>query len=255
MTNLIKLTGVTLPGTGYPSLLNFAYPTFPAGSANLVGLYTLGGLESIALRNAVTGVTDLSKIGSPTLAAAGATVNYLNDYASLTLSGTTEVTVIAIAKPFAANPANAAASWFLASQYHSTPTPAGGDGLSFYVGGISMWASTSTGSVQSPSLSMAGSVPANWNSFAGRVKSTGANQVWWGHEGVTAAGTEGSTNTRSVQTSRKWLLGGQYAANFLASGNLLMVAIFNSALTDQNILDNLAYLRASYGPQIGITTL
>lgn len=252
MSTLTKLSGITLPGAGYPTLPNFAAPTFPAGMANLTGLYFLGGKESMSLRNLVTGADELTKTGTPTVNAYGATCSITNCY-NTNEGSANDVTIIAIAKPFAGNPANAAASWFLASQYGANP---GGDGLSFYSTGLTMWGSTAGGAANSPSLSLAGANAANWNSFAGRVKADGSSQVWWGKDGATVAGAAGGAVARTVQAGRKFALGGHYGANFGATGNLLMAAIFTgAALSDANITDNLAYLRSTVGPQLGITTL
>ena len=65
MSNVLRLTGVTLPGTGYPTLKSFldVTPRLPV-TAGLLGLYYLRDSGGREIQNYVFGGAPLIKVGS-----------------------------------------------------------------------------------------------------------------------------------------------------------------------------------------------
>lgn len=252
MATLTKLTGITLPGT-YPKLFNFFRPTFPNGNANLAGLWGMGGAIDFAQKNLLTRATDLSITGTPVMQKIGADLSYQNYLTSGAVFGTADYSIIVIARPVVAT--NAATSFNLASQLaFAGPT---GDGLSINSSGLTLYSSHASGSSASTSLSLAGANPANWNIFAGRVKSTGERKVWWGRDGATVSGAESAADgSRAINTTRGWRIGADYVNTYLATNRIAMVALFNNAPTDAEMAANIAYLRSTLAnPVFGITTV
>lgn len=255
MTNALKLAGVTLPGVGYPKKKNFIVPSFPV-KTGLVGLYAIGGVESLSLINHANTALPLLKVGVPTLNDLGATLNAANCY-DTQIPSSADLTIISVAKMM--QPSSIAAGFLILGNYLGGFP---GDSLaldySTSIPGpiVAAYGANGTGYITS-SQSDATGTPGDWNSFAARFTATATSKNWWSKSGAVASVGSAVAGVRAVQ-ARTLRIGGHYngmAGNYGGTGDVQMVAIFNAALADADVAANLAYLTSTYGPAIGVTTL
>lgn len=254
MTNALRLSGVTLPGTGYPKKKNFVVPDFPVGTG-LIGLYVIGGTESFSLINHANASLPMLKVGAPTVGDLGAATSQANCF-DTQIAGSESLTVIVVAKPVLA--ATSATGYLPISNYMLVGGVSTGDSLAFsnvsgtnkalaYIG--------KSGGVNGVDVSIAAADPAEWNGFAARFRSNGAAKLWWSSDGIISASSESATAVRSVQ-SRTLRVGGHYEDTlFQGTGEVQMAAVFAAELSDSDVAANLEYLSTVYGPSIGVSTL
>lgn len=258
MTNALKLSGITLPGGGYPRLINFVPPVMAAGGEALVGLYTFGADADASLRNWADQTKPLTKVGAPAIQNLGVTVGPAGYY-DTGFGSTIGLTFLAIAKPNVAA-SNAVGQMIVSNFLAGTPLQSG-DSLGFGAppgigSAVSVYGGKTTeNGIATHPLPLTGADTADWNSFVGRIKPTGEEHVWWSRDGAVAQTAESPAATRAVVTSRTLRIGREYQSLFNGTAEIMMVAIFNRALTDAEVTANLTYLRAEYGPAHGVTTL
>lgn len=256
MTNALRLSGVTLPGTAYPKKKNFIIPNLPV-KTGLVGLYVLGGSSALSLVNHANPALPLAAVGLPTINALGAVCNYQNCF-DTGIPGTSlnDLTVISVAKPVVTS--SAASQAMIASNYNGAGEA---DSSCFlYASSVPRFSSLA-GQVGGTTLSSAIVISTydntKWNSFASRMTSAGKAKSWTQVSGAQTVGAESAAGSRST-VARNIRVGGHHSANassFVGSVELQMVAIFAASLADAEIAQNLAYLNATYGPALGLSTL
>lgn len=252
MTTALRLSGVTLPGSGYPKLVNFLTPQFPVDT-DLVGLYVLGGNESQSLVNRADAELPLIKVGSPVINSLGAETNWNNCF-DTQLMGGTAVTMIAIARLI--KPASNDGRYLMISNYNSSPSD--GDSLAFDYNSapvLTAYAERPDGDIDSVSIGTSSGTAGNWNIFAMRIKSTGEVKPWWSRNGTLSSATELAAETRGTGALPFRIGGHHNIGSFQATGEIQLAAIFDGALSDAEIESNIAYLRTIYGPAVGMTTL
>lgn len=248
----LRLSGVTLPARAYPKKKNFVVPAFPV-TRGLVGLYVFGANEAFSLMNHANSNLPLLKVGSPVINDLGATLSQGSCFdTQIAGSALGSQTILTVAKPVLATSSPTGA--LMVSNYMAG-SPSIGDTLGFIAtNSATALTGIATGTTTS-AQTIAAFNPANWNSFAARMKSTGAGKVFAQAGGVLSAGAEGATGARSTQ-ARTMRIGGHYTAgSFSANVNMQVVAIFADEHTDAEIAQNLAYLYSTYGPAIGVSTL
>lgn len=257
MTAVLKLSGVTLPGTGYPNIVSFlsAAPSIDLPvKTGLVGLYILAGNEADSIYNHANSEIPLIKVGLPTINLFGASVSRDNCFNSQ-LVPTANMTFMAIAKPLKVA-ANADAALLISNFTTAGPS---GDSLGFrgatpsqsgVYGGL-----TPSGVSQSfNDISTANT--ANWNFFAGTIDANGAAKPFWGRDGSLVVGSPVDSGDRGVVTSRTLRIGGHYEPTlFGGTASLAMAAIFQAKLSDADIQANYAYLRDVWAPSFSVMTL
>lgn len=253
MTNALRLAGVNLPGVGYPQKKNFVVPDFPV-KTGLVGLYVLGGTESLSKINHANTALPLTRIGAPVINAAGATLSYANCFDTGIQSSAT-MTFIAVAQ--LVKPAVAGERVLLISNYQNVAAVTTGDSI-----GYAQFPNPSVaayggkdGGVASSHVDSTTGVAGQWNASAGRVAADGASKSWWSKAGVLSTNT--AVGGVRALAARNLRLGGHYQNNdFQGVVTMQMGAIFTAALTDAEVAQNLAYLTNTYGPAaLGVATL
>ncbi|MCC2673283.1 MAG: hypothetical protein K0R58_230 [Ramlibacter sp.] len=255
MTNALRLDGVTLPGTGYPKKKNFVVPNFPVTSG-LLGLFVIGGNQSLSLINHADSDAPALVVGSPTFNELGATLSQVNCL-DTQLPSTSAMTIISVAKvilPAGASPF--ADSAMICSNFLGGGSNTG-DSLSLRnATGAKVSALVQTsGGINASNQDISTGTAGQWNAFVGRYKSTGEAKAWWSHSGTVVSAAESAAATR-VAISSALRIGGHYQpAQYTGPIEVQMVAIFNQALADADVASNLAYLTATYGPAIGVSTL
>lgn len=255
MSNLLKLSGVTLPGDGYPKLFDFVPLDLPVKDG-LVGLFRFGYSIEKSRRNLVNDAQSLSVVGAPTINPVGAALNNANCFDS-PLKSSANMTIISVARMIHVTSALAGA--VLVSSQAQEGAIGRGDDL--YIGGtatperrVTLSAGHDTG-VTGVSTDIPGSVVGEWNLFAGRVNSDGVVQTGFARANLPMVwGAETDVGTRSVSTTRGLRIGGAYYAHNGETEHAL-VAIFNQTLAREQIEEIRAYLRDVWGPAFGIDTL
>lgn len=268
MSNVLRLTGVTLPGTGYPTLKSFldVTPRLPV-TAGLLGLYYLRDAGGREIQNYVSGGAPLIKVGSPTLLENGAVCDP-NNYYSMNMQARPQGTILAIARPKSA-PASLVTSIPVVSGYNA---PANGSG-----NGDVLWCGTNYSGVgqvigaaascpgdgvtpqSSPAAYLAVSLPptspmAIFGTFTGvpdrhtvgLLPSPGAALL----KGAYASGAP--TFSRPATAFGPPLRIGASPYGFTGQSTVMLVAYFNRVLSEAEIQLNLQYLRGEWGVQQGL---
>ena len=268
MSNVLRLTGVTLPGTGYPTLKSFldVTPRLPV-TAGLLGLYYLRDAGGREIQNYVSGGAPLIKVGSPTLLENGAVCDP-NNYYSMNMQARPQGTFLAIARPKSA-PASLVTSIPVVSGYNA---PANGSG-----NGDVLWCGTNYSGVgqvigaaascpgdgvtpqSSPAAYLAVSLPptspmAIFGTFTGvpdrhtvgLLPSPGAALL----KGAYASGAP--TFSRPATAFGPPLRIGASPYGFTGQSTVMLVAYFNRVLSEAEIQLNLEYLRGEWGVQQGL---
>lgn len=268
MSNVLRLTGVVLPGAGYPSLESFldVTPYLPV-TAGLVGLYYLRESGGREVNNFVSGGSPLVKVGSPAMQANGAVCDGSN-YFSTGLQAQPKGTFIAIAKPAIA-PNNLATSIPVVSGYNAQANGSGnGDilwcgtnysGAGQVVGAAASCPGDGVTPQSSPAAYLAVSLPptspmAIFGTFTGApdrhmvglLPSPGAALI----KGAYASGAP--VFNRPAAAFGPSLRIGASPYGFAGQSNVTLVAIFNRVLTEAELLQNLEYLRGVWGIERGI---
>jgi len=243
MTNVIKLRDITLPGSGYPKLINFLDVNLPV-TAGLSGLYVFGGDEAKSLRNHANPALPLVKVGSPVINTVGATTSRFNCFGT-GISGTAGVTFFAIAKlKLFATPS---AGHLMISNFGN---PVDGDTLGLQSNSLTVYGEGPDGTVNGVSVSLTSGVVDSWAIFAGRVKATGEEQSWWVNQaGAIVAATESGPSPRGSSTST-FRIGGHYGTGFSGVNDMALASIFSAALSDEDVAANLQYLRDEILPML-----
>lgn len=77
MSGALKLSGVTLPGTGYENIVNMLQLALPV-TTGLLGLYQIGGSAASSLGNLANPALPLTMVGAPTINTVGAVCSQAN---------------------------------------------------------------------------------------------------------------------------------------------------------------------------------
>lgn len=268
MSNVLRLTGVTLPGTGYPSLKSFldVTPRLPV-TAGLLGLFYLRDAGGREIQNYVSGGAPLIKVGSPELLENGAICD-TNNYYSMNFNARSQGTILAIAKPQSA-PSNFSTSIPIISGYNA---PASGSG-----NGDVLWTGTNfSGSGQvigaaascpgdgvtpqsSPAAYLNVSLPpaaplAVFGTFTGApdrhmvgmLPTPGAALL------KQAYASAAPTFSRPAAPFGPPLRIGSSPYGFTGKSTVMLVAYFSRVLSEGEIQQNLEYLRSVWGVQQGV---
>lgn len=267
MSNVIRLTGVTLPGTGYPSLKSFldVTPLLPV-TAGLIGLYYLRDSGGREVQN-YAGGAPLIKVGNPTLLAHGALCDVSNYY-DMGIKAQPKATMLAIAMPQSA-PASLVGSIPVISGYNA-PASGSGNGDMLWCGTnysgagqlVGAGASTQGDGVtpqSSPAAYLNTPLPvaapiAIFGTFTGApdrhavgmLPSPGAALLKQGY----AAGAP--TFPRPAAPFGPTLRIGASPYGFTGPSKVILAAYFNRVLTDAEIQQNLNYLRSEWGVAQGV---
>lgn len=132
MTAVIKLNGITLPGTGYPKLSSFENISLSI-TAGLLGLYSFENTLTDSLRNYANADLPMTLVGTPTFNAGGVVCSIDNCF-DTHIAQQTAFTFVAVAKPI--KPSTNDVGAFLVSDFYSPTTGYGGDGIGFRAGSI-----------------------------------------------------------------------------------------------------------------------
>ena len=268
MSNVLRLNGVTLPGTGYPTLKSFldVTPYLPV-TAGLLGLYYLRDAGGREVHNYVAGGVPLTKIGNPTLLENSAQCDGSNYY-DTGIQAQPKGTMLAIARPHSA-PDSLATSIPVLSGYNA---PASGSG-----NGDILWLGTNysgIGQLVGAAASTPGdgvtpqSAPASYQAvvlppaaplaifgtftgapdrhMAGLLPGPGAALL----KSSYAAGAP--TFPRPAAPFGPPLRIGASPYSFTGPSEVVLVAYFNRVLTEAEIQQNLNYLRSVWGVEQGI---
>lgn len=267
MSNVLRLNGVILPGTGYPTLKSFldVTPRLPV-TTGLLGLYYLRDAGGRELNN-FAGGSPLIKVGSPALSENGALCD-TNNYFDMGIQAQPKGTILAIAMPPSA-PTSLATSIPVVSGYNA---PASGSG-----NGDVLWLGTNysgIGQMVGAAASTPGdgvtpqSAPAAYHTVA--LPPTEPLAIFG-----TFTGAPDRHMTGLLPSSGAGLLKASYAAaaptfprpaapfgpplrigaspySFTGPSKVILVAYFNRVLTEAEIHQNLNYLRSEWGIAQGI---
>lgn len=249
MSTVIKLSDITLPGSGYPKLSLFkGVPELPEATG-LIGLYLLKGTALNSLINEANDAAPLTVIGAPTVNSFGALLSKSHCF-DTGLMSTTNMTFMAVAKPMLVSDSDNGN--LIVSNYGATPA---GDSMGFAaVNSLAAYAGL-TSSVSASTIGVGAADVADWNFVAGVIDANGGSKCHWGRDGVLSASTLADSGTRQVNTTRTLRLGSNYSSGFNGTANVALVAIFSAALNDAQIAANYNYLKATWAPIFGITTL
>lgn len=265
MSNVLRLTGVTLPGTGYPTLKSFLDPKpYLPVTTGLLGLYYLRESPGGEMTN-FAGGPKLTKVGAPQLLQNGAVCSPFNYY-DTGIQAQPLGTILAIAVP-TTEPTSLISSAPVMTNY--TPGDYGtGDilyfGTTYQETGknlVAAFSNTDGGNSPSPGspattpvyLPMVdpGSEPwAIFGTFVGNGHAAGRLKA-----GVLEKAVRNSAAyTRPSAPFGPTLRIGASPSNraFQGSSTIILTAYFNRILTDAEILKNLNYLRNEWGVMQGV---
>ena len=250
MSAVLKLNGITLPGSGYPKLQRFTGPQMPI-TAGLVGLYVLENNAEDSLYNYADVDEPLTVVGSPVVSSLGAVVSITNCFDTGILSAS-DMTVLSVARTKKA--ASSATGAMMVSNYGSS-NPIG-DSLCFAGGSTMAVYGGLTSATSQSSLSLSAETENDWGFFAGAYKANGEVIAYRGANGTFTAGSPVDSGTRSI-TTRTLRIGGHYntGGSFASTATVGLVAIYHSLLTQSQIEDAYEYLRDVWGVKYGIDTL
>lgn len=268
MSNVLRLTGVTLPGTGYPTLKSFldVTPRLPV-TAGLLGLYYLRDSGGREIQNYISGGAPLIKVGSPALLENGAVCDPSNYY-SMNMQARPQGTILAIAKPENA-PANFGASIPVVSGYNA-PASGSGNGDVLWCGTNFSGAGQVVGAAAScpgdgvtpqgsPAAYLNVSLPpaapmAIFGTFTGAPDRhmVGMLPNPGGALLKQAYASGAPTFSRPPAAFGPPLRIGASPYSFTGQSTVMLVAYFNRVLTEAEIQQNLEYLRGEWGVQQGL---
>ena len=257
MPYITKLSGLTLPGSGYPNIADFAVPVLPVTSG-LVGLYLLGGGKaSLVTRNFAPGGSPATIVGLPTYNARSMILSQ-NNCLDTGLPETEAVTFLTVAKPIGSGGGSINSTIYVGN--YREPAAAAGVGASIFSSGASPRVAVSHGSapgtVVTNTFTLTGLVPDQAQVFGGICTgASGTQKAAWGRGGVLSFDTADVTTTRSL-AARTLRVGGHYATDgsFTGTHEGYLAAIYNRGLSDSEFTQNYNYLRPFFGT-LGITTL
>jgi len=247
MTTLLKLKGVTLPGTGYPNVNDFLVPDFP-NAAGLVGLYTFGTQLGMSLANHANNSLPLIPYGALATGVDGVVVSKGN-YLDTQLPQDVDFTVIALCLPLLAT--SYLDGQLLFSNYKN---PDANQGESVVFSGNASVPSfgsfmNASNNVPTPKVMAlpSGMSATRHAGFGVRVSSDGSTKAFVRDQGLVATGAS-QPIARMTPATRSMLIGpGPVVTNnWNASLTVKLLAVWSTALTDQQITENLSYLTALY---------
>jgi len=253
MTTVLKLSNVSLPGSGYPHIATFAMaPDLPV-KGGLIGLYAFSKNEMVSVYNHADPSKPLIKVGSPTINKFGALLSKNHCFDSTLLSAG-NVTFMAVAKPIKVSSNEASA--LLISNFASG-TPVAGDSLGFrgspanQAGGFG---GRADGSTTAAPVDISAANENNWNFFATRITAAGNVRAYWGSNGSLVS-PDSVPGSRAVETVRTLRVGGHYGLERNGVANVALAAIFHSSLDAGQVQSNYEYLRDVWAPAFGVNTL
>lgn len=252
----MALTLKATTGTASKYLALTRYPV----KRGLRGLYFMGSAETNQLTNHVPGGASLVAVGAPTVNAHSVTVNYNVGY-DTGLAESRDFTYVAVAKV----PAVAAGRVHSILGVDAKPgTPVEGCNLQIDVNAAAMnlWLGVKANGFNNYKSTLAlGSVPVGNVIFAaGRCNYVGrhGSQLFLGHGGTLTAGTSlDFAYDRDYPTADEIRIGAPtvpFAAGYTA-GEVFCAAVHDVALTDAEIAQVYAFLKAKYANEYGISTL
>lgn len=260
MSTVIKLNGITLPGTGYPKLSSFENISLSITNG-LLGLYSFEDTITDSLRNYANADLPMTAVGTPTFTAGGVVCSIDNCF-DTHIAQQTAFTFFAVAKPI--KPATNDVGAFLISDFYTPTTGYGGDALGFRAGSIVTGVpvlATFGQNVAANFLAAEVSVNSldinNAAFFVGRGSVADGLIAGYGSNGTLIMGNNAALATRST-TGGTLLIGGhRRATGTLFKGNtgpIYASAIYNRVLTSDEINTVYAELR-EYAANRDLTTV
>ncbi|HBR6858853.1 hypothetical protein [Klebsiella aerogenes] len=258
MTTVTKLTGVVLPGTGYPNINSFK-EIYVSVTSGLLGLYSFRNSLDFSRKNYAENGVDLTIIGAPTLVDGGAVCNYENCF-DTGISAQDSFTYIALSKPTLATSAEQYCM-LISNYFQPTPTTNAGDSIGFAWNGSAprfrCYAQNSPSSVVQADAGVAGFSESEVALFAGMASLTDGNRLAFAHAGTLSIGNPTAMSARSTSGAGTILIGGHRAGSgaYPAFGKgIYAAAIYNSAVTNEELGVIYNDLKI-YAEGRGITTL
>lgn len=251
MTTLLKLKGVTLPGSGYPNVNDFVVPAFP-NSGGLVGMYTFGSQLGMSLTNHVNSSLPLIPHGTVQTSVDGAVVSRPN-YLDTQLPNTDSYSVISLCLPILAT--NFAGGQIILGNYKSGDANQGESiGMSGKNGAgvpaVGSFVTDGANDIVQRYMDLpAGMVTTRHAGIGARISADGKAKMFVLDNGVLTAGAETAAQARISHSARSMLIGGGYntgGTNWTGQLTIKLLAVWNVALTDQQMYDNMAYLATIY---------
>ncbi|WP_109512772.1 hypothetical protein [Pseudomonas ovata] len=255
MTTVLKLSGVTLPGSAYPKLRDFVAPAFP-DAAGLVGLYTFGSRSEMNLVNHANPSLPLVAHGTLPTSDDGVVVSKLG-YFDTRLAQDDEYTVIALCLPLLAASYND--GQLLYNNYMNGAAVQGESIALFGNVGTSVPSfgtflnATGNTLVPKPMALPSGMSASRHAEFAVRVNQDGSTKVFVQDQGVLTTGVStAQARLAASAAGRTMLIGPGYLSASSWAGNLTvkLLAVWSGPLTDQQIQDNINYLSGVYSDLI-----
>ena len=248
MTTLLKLKGVTLPGTGYPNVNDFLVPDFPHDTG-LVGLYTFGSQIGMSMVNHANAALPPIPYGTISAGVDGVVVSKAG-YIDTQLAQDDEYTVIALCLPILAS--SYVDGQLLFNNFKNGDAILGESvvlcghkttGLPSFGTFLNTNPATTDKLMPLP----AGMSTSRHAGFGVRVNLDGSTKCFVRDQGVVSTGKSDALARQALST-RSMLIGPGYANSSSWNGNLTvkLLAVWSTPLTDQQITENLSYLAALY---------
>lgn len=240
MSTVTKLTGVTLPGTGYRTLGSFK-EIYLSITNGLLGLYSIRNTIEESLVNYANEDLPMTIIGSPTIVDDGAVCNYQNCF-DTGITAQSAYTYISLAKPTLST--DAAQNCMLISNYFQPTSGAnGGDSIGFANNGTANprfrnYAQNSSSSVVFADAGVAPFNESNVAFFAGLTSLSDGVRLAFARDGSLSIGNPTSISARNTTGAGTILIGGHRGPSsfFPAFGNgIYAAAIYDRALTNSEL--------------------
>lgn len=259
MTTVTKLTGITLPGTGYPDINSFK-EIYMSVTSGLIGLYSIRDTLAFSLNNYATGGSPMTVVGAPTMSGDGAVCNYANCF-DTGIATQTAYSFLALAKPTLSTDATQNCM-IVSSYFQPSAGQNAGDSIGFAANGTTNprfrnYSQNSTSSVIFADAGVTGFSESSVAFFAGVTSLTDGVRLAFGHGGSLSIGTPTTLSARNITGAGTILVGGHRGPStfFPAFGKgIYAVAIYNRAITNAEITQGYADL-SSYAVDRGITTV
>ncbi|HDU3462261.1 TPA: hypothetical protein RFL89_000580 [Klebsiella aerogenes] len=258
MTTVTKLTGVVLPGGGYPNIGSFT-EIYVSVTDGLVGLYSIRDSVNFSLKNYAKNGADMTVVGAPTIVDDGAVCNFENCF-DTGIPAQNAFTYVALSK---ATLATSAAQYcmLISNFFKPTTTTNAGDSIGFAWNGTAprfrCYAQNSASSVVQADAGVAGFSESEVAFFAGMASQDDGARLAFARAGNLSIGNPTAMTTRSTEGAGTILIGGHRAGSgaYPAFGKgIYAAAIYNRAVTNDELATIYSDLK-TYAEGRGITTL
>jgi len=266
MTTPAILQGYAPPSSlKLPKAFNFLNPIGQlADTTNLAGLYMFGGDDEACLFNFANPDLPLTKIGSPTVTAAGGVSGDWQNGYETGIHETAAMTVLAVIKPYTAT--NGSSLLNNGAFDHNGVGPVSPVGVTMKLGPTALNLQPQSGvSVDLiPALGGGSMSTSDYGIAVFRLDATNAD-ISWTRNGTRTDSSTGATGSRPTQDYRTLRIMANFGVGSGVNGgydtipNLLMLAIWaGTKLSDGNRNTTITNLRSWFnagGSGLGITTL